>query len=91
MEKKTGVLEKAKRKFGIFRDLELVVSGEKFFRRIHCGKISKDIRNYVGKKVEVDYEKTITSATDWLCDRILFGCFGIPRHYNQIKSIEIVN
>ncbi len=89
MEKKIGVLQSARRKFGAFRDLEVVVNEEKFFRRITCTEIPKDIANYIGKWVEIGYEKTTTCVSDWICDRIFFGCFGIPRHYNQIKSIKL--
>lgn len=89
MEKKTGKLENVK-KVGILRDLEIMVNGQKFYERIKCEEIPKNIKYLVGRKILVEYEETTTMLTDWIEDRILLACFKIPRHYNQIRAIKLV-
>jgi len=88
MIKKIGKLEAVKRIGLIFQDLEIKVSGTKFYNRIKCSKIPKDIKERIGKEVIVSYEERITPLNDWMADRVIFLSFGIPRHYNQILKIE---
>ena len=87
MKNKIGRLERVK-KFGIFGDLEIVVEGEKLYKRTPCEEIPKDIKYLVGRRILVEYEETTTFITDWIADKIFFACFKIPRHYNQIKKIK---
>lgn len=92
MEKKIGKLEKVKR-FGILRDLEIIVDGQKFYERIKCEGIPKDIKNKIGKIVIVQYEEITTPFSDWIIDMILFniGNFKPSRCYNQIKMVMSIN
>jgi len=91
MIKKIGKLEAVKRIGLIFRDLEIKVNGTKFYNRIKYSKIPKDIKKQIGKEIIVSYEERITPLTDWMADRVIFLSFGIPRHYNQISEIEVIN
>ncbi len=84
-----GKLERVKR-FGIFRDLEIIVNGQKFYKRTPSKEIPKNIRYQLGKKELIGYEETTTITTEWIADKLFFACFKIPRHYNQIKEVRLI-
>ncbi len=102
METKIGELDSVRLVGLIFGDLEIKVDGENFYNRIKYEDILKVIKEqrknrrkfrWKGRKykVKINYDKTITLLKDWIIDRTVFFSFGVPRHYNQIRQIEVDN
>jgi hypothetical protein len=87
-KKKIGILQGKRRLFGWGRELEIVVDGEKFYRRIGLPKekILEGVRE--GDRVEMVYEEVRTRLGDWIGDRVTFMGYGIPVTYREIRSIR---
>lgn len=81
-----GKLENLRELHGWSGDLELTITGEKFYLENSDDEV---IQENIGKDVTIVYHSAKKRLSDWIMDRLAFASYGIPRTYNKILQVKV--
>jgi len=90
----TGKLEKFRILEGWFSALEIMIDGERYYKRRGSGQSMYRIllrsQQCKGQLVRIEYEDIKLDFLDYLTERVFCVTFGVPRRYKEIKTIRPV-
>ena len=91
MKKFKGKLEEIKRFFCILPIRKLKIEGEDFYHTYTPDgePLPKNIKDCVGKIVEVEYTEEKMQFNDYITGKISFFQRGIPRNYRDIRKLSL--